>query len=140
MSLQNPAVEVFTANDIARPCSAFALESSCQTREHETDRRYAFTLGEKRVEFAWPRHAPEELWVALSSSPQELQCGTADLVMIEEPMTRTGCDWMIGFLQRLGWRYLRSPTRLRRHWVIVGSKRIECFDGEQWKGIYRDFD
>lgn len=140
MSQQNPAVEVFTENDIAQLCSAFTTELSCQTREDETYRRYAFTLGEKTVEFLWPHHAPEELWVALVGSPQDFQCGVADLVMWEEPMTRAGCDWMIEFLQRLGWRYLRSPTRLRRRWVVVGSKRLECFDGEQWKDIYRDFD
>lgn len=24
--------------------------------------------------------------------------------------------------------------------VILGRKRLECFDGERWKDLYRDFD
>jgi hypothetical protein len=87
-----------------------------------------------------PRHALEEISVALFSSPQSRKAGIADLVLFEEATTREVCDWMIDFMQGLGLRYLRWPTRLRRRWVLMGRKRLECFDGEQWKDIYRDFD
>lgn len=140
MSQKHPLVDVFTEDDIARLCSAFAPELSCRTREDATDRKYAFTLGAKTVEFIWPRQAPEEIWVALFSSPEDFRAGTADLVMCEEPMSRAGCDWMVGFMQRLGWRYLRSHTRISHRNSADGGKRLECFDGEQWKDIYQDFD
>jgi hypothetical protein len=130
----------FTEDDIASLCSAFEPELACKSSEDTTDRVHAFTLDGKTAEFRWPSHAPEEIWVALFSSPKNRQAGIADLVMFEEATTREGFGWMIDFMQRLGLRYLRWPTRLRRRWWLVGSERLECFDGEQWKDIYRDFD
>jgi hypothetical protein len=132
-------LEGFTQDHAARLCSAFTPELACKSRENPTDRVHAFTFDGKTVEFRWPHHAPAEIWVALFSSPQNRMAGIADLVMFEEATTREGCDRVIDFMQRLGLRYLRWPTRLRRRWVFLGRTRLECFDGEQWKDIYRDF-
>ena len=138
MAQPTASADGFTQEHVTRLCSAFAPELACTSLEDATDRVCAFTLDGKTVEFRWPHHAPEEIWVSLFSSARRRKAGIADLVMIEEATTREGCDRLIDFMQRLGWSYLLWPTRLRRRWGFMGRLQLECFDGEQWKDIYQE--
>lgn len=132
-------METFTEAHIARLRAAFERELPCREREVDGDPAFAFTEGGKTVEFMWPRHAPEELWVALMASEQAYVDFEVDLVRWEEPATAEGCDWMLDFFEQLGWRYLRWPTRIARAPGRVLEKRLECFDGQAWRDIYNDF-
>jgi hypothetical protein len=139
MQSKNP-MDTFTEADIARLRAAFERELPCRLREVDGDPAFAFTLGTKTVEFRWPQSCREELWVALFPTEQDYLAFDADLVMFEEPATERGRAWMLEFFERLGWRYLRWPTRVCRQGGALNALKLEYFVGTAWKDIYREFD
>jgi hypothetical protein len=128
----------FQASDIQRLVSAFSRELCCTPREIEGSPAYSFSIGDKIVEFLWPQYAPEELWIALFGSRANFEARNADFVMFEEPTTKAGQLEILGFFEIVAWRYLRSQTRIRRRWILLGPKSLQFHTGAEWRDIYAD--
>ena len=128
----------FRAADIEGLVAGLSRELPYTFREIDGRQAFSFVHGEKLVEFLWPQYAPQEIWIALFCSIAHFEAGIADFVMFEEPATEVGQQETLRFLEAVAWRYLKSPTRIRRKWVVFGARRLEYCHGREWKDIYVD--
>ena len=126
----------FRSSDIEELVSGLSKELPRNSREVDGKQAFSFVHGEKVAEFLLPQYAPEEIWIALFSSPANFKAGIADLVMVEEPATEVGKQEILRHLEAVAWRYLKAPTRLRRRWVVFGARFLEYYHDREWKDIY----
>ena len=128
----------FRPADIEEFVEGLSRELPCKSRKVDGNEAFSFAYGEKVAEFGLRHYAPEEIWIALFSSPANFEAGVADFVMFEEPATEVGKQEILRHFEAVAWRYLKAPTRHRRRWVFFGARVLQYYHRRDWKDIYGD--
>lgn len=129
---------IFQIADIEALVASLSLEFPCSSRLVNANHAFLFTFGGKLAELTWDHDVPDEVWIALFSSRERYEGKVAELCMFEEAVSESGKQDVMHHFAALVRRYFKSPTRIRRRWIVFGEQRLQYQTDGVWKDIYTD--
>jgi hypothetical protein len=120
----------FAPQQIAELRNFMLRFSECAESEDGEGKRYRFNRGRKTLEFLWPQHAPEELWILF------VEDNILQFSMVEEDSTEDGKAQILRHFETVAVRFFDHETRIARRPWLIGRKTLQYFDGISWRNLY----